>query len=717
MTARPALSTVTGRTRQSHVISETRRTIRSLLLERLALGDTDGASAAALAFAQCGFRWRDDADDLPRRRVCLIGSLEWLELDDAAIARAAATEDILWIPVPRSPAVLTLVDAVGPASPVPDGALVWDTALEARMHPAERASDPAKWDLTHRAVAKRAETIARAIDLLMESFAPDTLVYLHGYETTSALLRRAGIEHGLRTVAIERTMHRDRLVWDDVSGVAVNRTLARNFWWRYEETAVGTPTSPRVRELGASKQREHTAGLRTDRPFSEPFVLYLAQVYTDASMLFGLPEAWPHPAAMLRHAAEAAQIAGVPLVVKLHPKEALPTGEFSGMTRERIARDPDLAALLAQSWIIVDDSNAWSTDALIRHARAVITGNSQAGLEAALVGHRPITMAPSLYDGIGLSTSVERPLLLHAALCDALASGPSTSVATRADAFLSMYLDRFCIAREAEAIVSMAMGTERSAARREPVDGPVRRLSHVSHIAGPPTPGPSKDFRLDSGERQIAPRFEEIRPDHAARYIHAAAQLVIALPPQAARVIDLFCGNGYGSRLLAGRLGLQVDGVDGSEPAIAQAREHYAHPQATYAHAVFPFTLPPRAYDAAVCFESIEHVPDAAGLLRELASAIVDDGLLLVSTPNESVLPHARHAAFFRHHVRHFTKAELDAIADDAGFTWVASQGQDCYAVDAVGRLTLLPPQAQVDLSVPPDRAQFVITTYRRRPR
>jgi SAM-dependent methyltransferase len=160
---------------------------------------------------------------------------------------------------------------------------------------------------------------------------------------------------------------------------------------------------------------------------------------------------------------------------------------------------------------------------------------------------------------------------------------------------------------------------------------------------------------IETGERQVAPTRNGIRRDHVARYDWAASRL-----PFGARVVDLACGVGYGTQILAEHA-KEVVGLDKSGEALAYARRHYSHERArfwsTRAHRIADLG----AFDAAVCFETIEHVADPVPLLRSLHGAAP---MLLASVPNEEGFPWNRHA--FHH--RHYTPAEFEALLEQCGW-------------------------------------------------
>ena len=155
--------------------------------------------------------------------------------------------------------------------------------------------------------------------------------------------------------------------------------------------------------------------------------------------------------------------------------------------------------------------------------------------------------------------------------------------------------------------------------------------------------------------------------DHLARYRFTSGAV------SGQTVLDIACGAGYGTAMLADAGALHVDGVDLSPAAIAFANERYGqrtnvtyHPGdvCTFGHE--------QQYDTITCFETIEHVPDYAGALRNLRRLLAPSGVLYISSPNRPVTsPSARTLAdrpMNRFHTQEFTVTELRKALHDAGF-------------------------------------------------
>jgi 2-polyprenyl-3-methyl-5-hydroxy-6-metoxy-1,4-benzoquinol methylase len=172
------------------------------------------------------------------------------------------------------------------------------------------------------------------------------------------------------------------------------------------------------------------------------------------------------------------------------------------------------------------------------------------------------------------------------------------------------------------------------------------------------------------GERQAASRLGGITETHCKRYETVTANL-----PLGARVVDAACGCGYGSWILAhSDHCVAVSGIDINLAAVRYAEQHYAYPKIAYECGdVTNFEV----YDAdvVVALELIEHVEEPLELLRRFAKWLRPHGALWLSTPNPDVVGPA---SKYRWHIRHYTKAELEDMLAEAGFTrlqWHADKG------------------------------------------
>ena len=197
-------------------------------------------------------------------------------------------------------------------------------------------------------------------------------------------------------------------------------------------------------------------------------------------------------------------------------------------------------------------------------------------------------------------------------------------------------------------------------------------------VSGQNPPPAARDFSLSSGERQVAPDVAKIREDHRNRYEFAALWVSRNFKsPRDITGADVFCGNGYGSRILSGLAGCRMIGIDGSDEAIACAEQFYGGPRAVYRQAYFPFDLAANSTDFAVCFESIEHVEDYETFMQAIDK--MTNGPLIISIPIEDTLKFETNRDLFKYHFRHFTINAIEKLLNMFGRRIVATKGQVVY--------------------------------------
>ncbi len=98
------------------------------------------------------------------------------------------------------------------------------------------------------------------------------------------------------------------------------------------------------------------------------------------------------------------------------------------------------------------------------------------------------------------------------------------------------------------------------------------------------------------------------------------------------RVIDMACGEGYGSQILARGGAASVVGVDANPEAHEHARLRYRAPNLRFERTmVQTFSQP---CDAVVFLQTIEHVQDPGAVLDHFRELTGEQGTAYISTPN-----------------------------------------------------------------------------------
>ncbi len=97
------------------------------------------------------------------------------------------------------------------------------------------------------------------------------------------------------------------------------------------------------------------------------------------------------------------------------------------------------------------------------------------------------------------------------------------------------------------------------------------------------------------------------------------------------RVVDMACGEGYGSSVLAATAA-SVVGVDANPEAHEHARLRYVRPNLRFERDLVESFAEP--CDAVVFLQTIEHVQDAGAILEHFGAMLEPGGVAYVSTPN-----------------------------------------------------------------------------------
>jgi ubiquinone biosynthesis O-methyltransferase len=168
------------------------------------------------------------------------------------------------------------------------------------------------------------------------------------------------------------------------------------------------------------------------------------------------------------------------------------------------------------------------------------------------------------------------------------------------------------------------------------------------------------------------------------------AVLAGAAPLGGSTVLDIGCGD---ARDIVPMLeaGATVVGVDLSEGMIRQARlelESRGHHNVTLEIGdVTALQFGAGTFDTVICSEVIEHVPDAAGALREIYRVLKSGGRIVLSTPNRRswygfdryVMWQGLLRRLWKHPFDQWrSKEEMCALLENAGFT-IRYVATTCY--------------------------------------
>jgi SAM-dependent methyltransferase len=142
-----------------------------------------------------------------------------------------------------------------------------------------------------------------------------------------------------------------------------------------------------------------------------------------------------------------------------------------------------------------------------------------------------------------------------------------------------------------------------------------------------------QDLRLDL-ERIVPDSLrQEDQTERAMLELHLERYRWASRFVQSKRVLDLACGVGYGTSLLAGAGASAVVGVDLNADAVSYARQRYAADNVTFVCSAGEAFSDAEGFDVIVSLETLEHVPEPAKLLSRFAQLTRKGGRLIASAP------------------------------------------------------------------------------------
>ncbi len=195
-------------------------------------------------------------------------------------------------------------------------------------------------------------------------------------------------------------------------------------------------------------------------------------------------------------------------------------------------------------------------------------------------------------------------------------------------------------------------------------------IQHTQMLQGKSAMGEkTNETNLKPDGERFLPRFSgTIALEHYHRYF-LARDIVTGRD-----VLDVACGEGYGSNLLA-QVATSVVGVDIASEAVEHARMAYPANNLQFEQgSAVAIPLDDDSVDIVVSFETIEHLSEHDEMLTEIRRVLRPGGLLIISSPNKLVYSD-RPGYVNPFHVRELYTQEFIALAKQH-FELVAHYGQ-----------------------------------------
>lgn len=156
-----------------------------------------------------------------------------------------------------------------------------------------------------------------------------------------------------------------------------------------------------------------------------------------------------------------------------------------------------------------------------------------------------------------------------------------------------------------------------------------------------------------TGERQTGETLDAIRSDHKARYEFAKEWII---KNECKRVLDIGCGIGYGSFMIADYVD-HITAIDISKEAYEIYKDNYRKSNIDYRIENILEADLTEHYDVVLAFEFLEHIQEDVLAVQKVAK--ISDAII-GSAPNELKRPYRKNTNPY--HFRHYTPREFKKL-------------------------------------------------------
>jgi hypothetical protein len=257
--------------------------------------------------------------------------------------------------------------------------------------------------------ASQAKACDEYFSTLLDKHDFHKVIIIQGHQYESSVIRSLCNERNVNVCSLENTFDKDKFLYDFISGVTVNRGIAKNIYYKYVDFVDSEVSENYCRsyreKVRAVKSIQHQSGSKKALKTSRKRIVFLGQVYTDASVLFGIND-FKDPVEILEVLVDYVVANDFELFIKLHPKEldGLNTlrEPYDSITLRKIKENHGLYEKIESNGVSVDYKNL-DTYSLIETADLCVTINSQSGFEALAFGKEVVLCGRAFYSGLGLT--------------------------------------------------------------------------------------------------------------------------------------------------------------------------------------------------------------------------------------------------------------------------------------------------------------------------
>lgn len=288
-----------------------------------------------------------------------------------------------------------------------------------------------------------------------------------GYVLEAAVCRLLAVKMCLPILAIENTLSKDKMLWENISGITVNANLSKNYYFKYAPLIsvkkAAEYTQRYLSNVKSLKSIEHSSPTSSTIRINDPkkIVLFLGQVYVDSSVLFGINR-FANQEKIVEFLCDYCIKNGHTLIVKLHPKEisgmSMVNKPLDKMTWRKICdSNTSVSKYHHHADVIVDHENQLDTYKLIEQANVCVTINSMSGLEARIIGKEVVTCGHASYGGLGFTSDAYDYVDLNYYLDKILKCGCVDLAHLHEDAmkFFYIYMNLYCVEKTESELVRL----------------------------------------------------------------------------------------------------------------------------------------------------------------------------------------------------------------------------------------------------------------------